>query len=73
MRFSNLQGTFGSGLYYKDEKFSNLTNLTLRNSFFQNLTGWCGAAVYISNVENVEITNTLFKNNSVPFNQSHLI
>ncbi len=50
-----------------------MTQITISNSKFKNLRGWCGAALYINNIEYVSITSTLFENNSVPLNQKELL
>ena len=64
--FDGLEGTIGSGLHFDDRLYNNMTKLIIKNSIFRNLRGWCGAAMYINNVEDVSITNTVFENNSVP-------
>ena len=38
----------------------------LINCRFENIKGWSGAVVYVSNIEKIKVSGCTFLNNSVP-------
>jgi len=60
VKFANIEGTIGGGLHIDDINYHKNTKLIIEDSEFTSLIGWCGAALYINNVEYVSIINTLF-------------